>query len=200
MDAKEAIQYLSHNLNQDKKLQKFILDSGFDFKKALSVENEYDDKIIYKDSGALYLTNKKKGYDFLLKTENTFFCNKLHLPMIEGDWYFNTIFLNSEGAEDGYGQYEGELPHGLSFDMTKSEIHAILGDELVFSRSNKYNAIVGEKWEFDYYTIYVNYHKDGIFPRVISFSTYNASFPPKKEGIKVRLPEALCDLENKDKI
>lgn len=192
MNLKEAIQYLSHNLNRDKKLQKFVENNGFNLQMLLAVEDEYYDDSIDKDSGALYLMNKVDGFDFLFKTENTFFCNKNHLPMIEGEWYFHTIFLYSKGT-NGYKEYQGILPHGLSFDSTRSEVHAILGEDIVFSRSNKEGIVVAEEWDYDYFSIYITYNLNTLTPKVIQIDTYSASFPPKKEGIKVSLPQALCD-------
>ncbi len=161
-------------------------------KKGLDVEDEYEDDTVYKDSGSLYLSSNTEGYSLLFITENTFFCNKSHLPMIEGEWYFHTIFLYSQGAGDGYDQYKGELPHGLSFDLTRSEIHAILGEDIVFSRSDKKGIVVAEGWDYDYFSIYITYNLNTLAPKVIQIDTYSASFPPKKEGIKVSLPEALC--------
>ena len=192
MDIKEAIQYLSHNLNQDKKLQQFVELNGFDFQMALVIEDGYRSDTIDKNDGALYLASESEGFDFLFITENTFFCNKLHLPMIEGEWYLSTIFLYSEGT-NGYSQYKGDLPYGVSFDMTQLEIHTILEEDIVFSRSNKEGTIVAEEWDYDYFSIYITYNPSTLTPKVVQIDTYSGKFPPKKEGIKVQLPEALCD-------
>ena len=65
MNLKEAIRYLSHNLNQDKKLQKFVGNNGFDLQKALFTKDGYRSDTIDKTDGALYLSNEPQGFDFL---------------------------------------------------------------------------------------------------------------------------------------
>lgn len=191
MQLREAMKYLAKNLNTDNKLRNFVKKNGFDVDKILSVEDGYEDDIIYKDGGDLYIENKVEGFCFLFITENKFFCKKMHLPMLEGDWYFNTIFLYSEGF-DGYNQYK-ELPYGLSFNMDRLEIHAVLKEDPVFNRLDEEGNIIAEKWNFDYYSIHITYIKDSSLPLIISISTYNGKFPPKKENVKVLIPEALCE-------
>jgi hypothetical protein len=73
--------------------------------------------------------------------------------------------------------------------MTQLEIHTILGEDVVFSRVNNENAIVAEEWDYDYFSLYITYNPYTLTPKVLQIDTYNGRFPPKKEGVAVRLPD-----------
>ena len=128
MEIEKAIQYLQLNVNRNKKLISYFEKEGFDIAKALSVEDGFDDGGIYKGDGELYLENTNSGFCFLLRTENSLYKKNHHLPIVEGDWVFTTIFLYSEG-KDEYKQFQGVLPYDISFGETEDTMKKKIGVE-----------------------------------------------------------------------
>jgi len=116
------------NANRNENLISYFEKEGFDIIKALSVADEFDDEGIYKSNGELYLENTDSGFCFLLKTENSLYEKNHHLPTIEGDWVFTTIFLYSEG-KDEYQQFQGDLPYGILFGETEDTMIKKIGVE-----------------------------------------------------------------------
>lgn len=121
----DALRYLGQNANKKPSLRSYFKELSIDVERALEVEEGFDNDGIYKDEGELYLEKKNEGFCFLLKTENILFESKKKLPLMEGDYYFTTIFLYADG-KDGYSKYEGELPHGFlisdTFDVITKKI------------------------------------------------------------------------------
>lgn len=128
MKIEDAIEYLRLNVNRNEYLASYFEKEGFDITKALSVDDGFDDEGIYKSDGELYLENTNGGFCFLLKTENSLYEKNQHLPIIEGDWVFTTIFLYSEG-KDEYQQFQGDLPYGISFGETEYIMEKKIGVE-----------------------------------------------------------------------
>lgn len=122
----DVVPYLGQNVNQSNDLKSYFKGLSIDVERALEVEEGFDDDGIYKGDGELYLEKKKEGFCFLLKTENVLFESKKKSPLINGDYYFTTIFLYADG-KDGYSKYEGELPCGFLFSDTCDVISEKIG-------------------------------------------------------------------------
>lgn len=83
---------------------------GDDIQEWLSNNNATPEIDKYDSFGCYFYSFKARGISLRFDTED----------LLEG------IFFYSEGA-DGFRQYQGRLPFGLSFMLTRKEIESILG-------------------------------------------------------------------------
>jgi hypothetical protein len=94
-----------------------------------------------------YLSNEADGLRLKLSSDGT----------------IRTIFLMSEGKE-GFSQYRGELPGGLSFSSTRVEALKTFGAPAYFRASGKLGSFkVGELMRFDRpgHSVHFQFRPDG---------------------------------------
>ena len=82
---------------------------------------------------------------------------------LSGDGTIRTIFLMSEG-KDGFSQFRGDLPGGLSFASTRADALRTLGAPAYFRASGKVGPYrVGELLRFDRptHSLHLQFRADG---------------------------------------
>jgi len=73
------------------------------------------------------------------------------------EFVFNGIFLYAEG-KDGYSQFMGDIPYGVSFSMFRNDLISLLGDP-VFSRwrVDSKDSVSEDTWNLENIKVGVNY-------------------------------------------
>jgi hypothetical protein len=77
------------------------------------------------------------------------------------------VFLYAEG-KDGYTQYGGKLPSGISFRNSRDEIVGVLGPAK-WQRKRDDGSVVAEKWNMDRYFVHITWSSKTSRPTVILF-------------------------------
>lgn len=107
-----------------------------------------------------YLSNEGDGLRMRLSSEGTIL----------------TIFLMSEG-KDGFSQYRGELPGGLSFDSTRAEALKTFGAPAYFRASGKLGSFrVGELMRFDWptHSLHLQFRPEGVGIELVTLMSAEA--------------------------
>ena len=76
-----------------------------------------------------------------------------------------TVFLYSEG-EEGFKQYGGLLPHGLSFSMTQDQVKACFTAPPRFSNAER------DTWDSEERRVIVRYRKTGPIARISATTAF----------------------------
>jgi hypothetical protein len=120
---------------------------------------------INPDSGGVHVEKQDMGFSLWLQDPPTIL-NPAYSSLPKGTPVLADCFYYSEG-QDGYKQFEGELPGGLSFRDGRAQIIAKLG-EPVWKRE-KDGRLIAEKWVVDGQSIHVTYKKDQPGIKILSF-------------------------------
>lgn len=160
--------------NHDKELICFLLNNQLITEPNLYIPLLDEDKEPL-DEDTLYIANEEKGICLLFRDEASCLDHLSDTAMLGKNLFFQTIFFYNQNVE-GFNKYRELLPKGLNFDMSKVEIHDLLG-----SPDDVRESLYSEKWcNLDCgYSIYIKYsaHHDGI--RYISTTTSNYKVPLK---------------------
>lgn len=159
--------------NHDKELIHFLLNNQLITEKNLYISLlDKDNEPLDEDT--LYLANEAKGICLLFRDEASYL-DLNEMPILGQNLFFQTVFFYNQNVE-GFNRYRKSLPQGLDFDMSKVEIHNLLGrpDDV---RERLYS----EKWyNLDYgYSIYIKYSAYHDVIRYISTTTSNYKVPLK---------------------
>lgn len=73
----------------------------------------------------------------------------------EGTLVVSTVFLFAEGVQK-HRQYQGDLPHGLRFGMSRDQVRALLGEPQWTSP-----VLPIDRWHYDGYRLAVNFDDSG---------------------------------------
>ena len=111
---------------------------------------------INPDSGGIHVEKKDLGFSLWLQDPPTIL-NRAYSSLPKGTPVLADCFYYSEG-QDGYKQFAGELPGGLSFSDGHAQIVARLG-EPVWKRE-KNGRPIAAKWNVDGQSIHITYKKD----------------------------------------
>ena len=146
----------------DKKLIAFVKDLGFDTK----LEKE-------ADSYTSYLLDDESGYAFVFDDERMLYEKFAKLPL-GGLFRFISLQLYS-GNKDDYAKFQGPIPHGLSFSMSRTQARAALGDpsQSGGGEPEEFGLEVNEwdLWEIDNYVVHLEYDQKLKSILMISFSS-----------------------------
>jgi hypothetical protein len=93
------IEFLGKSYDQLHKTESFV---------ALAAENEIEED---EDLDYFFLQSRERGVDF------TFNGNRI----------LRTIHLKTEDDQDGYEQYSGSIPFGVSFNFSLQQVRTLLG-------------------------------------------------------------------------
>jgi len=83
-----------------------------------------------------YLTNHKKGIDFTFTDERHLDVKAINYP--EGALVLSNIRFNGV-ADKHYKKYDGTLPEGVSFGMSKLEVIKLMGNPVVGRRNLRWD-------------------------------------------------------------
>ena len=115
-----------------------------------------------QDSSDAYLVNKKLGLDITFTDERDVEVTSREYQ--DGALVLSNIRMYGEGSSLNYQRFNGELPHGLSFDLGLLEVQAKFGRKP--SAANKNLGIT--RWDFKTYCLFINFDKT--FKRIQSLA------------------------------
>jgi len=92
-----------------------------------------------------YIEKPDDGY-CLIFTDEAYFLGKPNQPIGSGTLFFGGVFFHSEG-KDGYMQYKGELPFGLSFDDTRESVLNKLGEQSWQRLARDNVRVISDRWD-----------------------------------------------------
>ncbi len=115
-----------------------------------------------------YIERPTEGYS-LAFTDEAVFSGIPNQPIGKGALYLSGVFLYTEG-KDGYSQFVGKLPMGLSFFMSRKDIQKKLGSSS-WDRKHSDASIAAERWDnVADYRIHITYSRSTSKPALISLS------------------------------
>ncbi len=86
---------------------------------------------------------KKAGVEFRFEKES--WVSRDEGPL-RGPWVLTEVGVYAAGHE-GYKQYAGELPRGITFESTREEVRKALGEPVESGGGNRFGALVFPEWD-----------------------------------------------------
>ncbi|WP_447927010.1 hypothetical protein [Vreelandella sp. EE27] len=115
-----------------------------------------------------YIERPAKGYS-LVFTDEAVFLGITNQPIGKSALYLSGVFLYGEG-KDGYTQFNGKLPIGLSFSANQEDIKTMLGNPS-WNRKRSDGSVAAERWDnIADYRVHITYTKPTSKPVLISLS------------------------------
>jgi len=113
-----------------------------------------------------YIEYPDQGY-CLIFTDEAMFLGIEHQPLGVGSLFLSGVFFYSEGL-DGYSQFTGSLPEGLTFQNNSKSIKVSLG-EVEWDRHSANGELISERWKYGKFKFHVTYNNSGTI-KLISIS------------------------------
>lgn len=113
-----------------------------------------------------YVERPKEGFS-LVFTDEAMFLNKANQGIGVGELFFSGLFLYAQG-KDGYSQFQGQLPKGISFFQDRSKIIEQLGVPS-WERKRDDGSIAAERWDIPPFTLHLTYSREKSTPTLVSF-------------------------------
>jgi hypothetical protein len=108
------------------------------------------------DDGTAYISREELGFSLLFK-EAGWIKNPSYASLPKNTLVFVSCFYYAEGHE-GYRQFSGELPRGLSFSDSRDDVHKKLGPPSWQRERN--GRVISEKWVFGDRSLHVTYSRN----------------------------------------
>lgn len=109
------------------------------------------------DQYRAYIERSSEGF-CLVFTDEAVFQGKGDQAIGVGELFYTWIFFHAEG-KDGYSEYKGELPGGISFSDTREDVLKKMGTPSWQRMSKDGQRIITDRWELPNYRLHVTYSK-----------------------------------------
>jgi hypothetical protein len=158
MDIEKLLECLGEPISSQR-LVSILREKGIDLLGELSLpEGEY----------RAYIERPSEGFS-LVFTDEAVFLGKASQVIGKGELYLSGVFLYAEG-KDGYTQFSGGLPKGLSFTLDQESVGKKLGISS-WDRKREDGSVAAERWDnVADYRIHITYSKSTSKPVLISLN------------------------------